>query len=151
LQRGGRVLAHLTFETVGDGDQQIALFKLNGELDVESGIISVGAPLKQRAVMRPEGFSLVQGGIVRTGISPGLLTLTNSSGHTKAELVADEQGLAGLSLLYDQKLIAELASAGRFNLSNPPKRDSSNLVLNDWGADFRSRLITPSEDTTRGK
>jgi hypothetical protein len=151
LQRGGRVLAHLTFETVGDGDQQIALLKLNGEVNVESGIISVGPPLKQRAAIRPEGFSLVQGGVVRAGISPGVLTLADSSGHTKAELVTDEQGLAGLSLIYDQKLIAELASAGRFNITDPPKRDSANLVLKDWGPDFKSRLITPSEDTTRGK
>jgi hypothetical protein len=151
LQRGSRVLAHLTFETVGDGDQQIAVLKLNGELNVESGVISVGPPLKQRAAIRPEGFSLAQGGIVRADISPGVLTLADRSGQTKAELVADEQGLAGLSLLHDQKLIAELASAGRFNVTNLPKRDSANLVLNDWGADFRSRLITPSEDTTRGK
>lgn len=153
LQSGGRALARLAFETVGDGDQQVAELKLNGEgaIILESGIISVGPPLKQRAAIRPEGFSLLQGGIVRAGISPGVLTLADSSGHTKAELAADEQGLAGLSLLYDQKLIAGLASADRFNASSPPKRDSANLILNDWGADFKSRLITPSGDTTRGK
>jgi hypothetical protein len=151
LQSGDRVLAHLTFETVGDGDQQVAMLKLNGEVNVESGIISVGPPLKQRAAIRPEGFSLVEGGVVRAGMSPGVLTLADSSGHTKAQLVADEQGLAGLSLIHDQKLIAELASAGKFNGTNPPKRDSANLVLQDWGPEFKSRLITPSGDTTKGK
>ncbi len=151
MQSGDRVLAHLTFETVGDGDQQIAFLKLNGEVNVESGIISVGPPLKQHAAIRPEGFSLVEGGVVRADISPGVLALADSSGHTKAQLITDEQGLTGLSLIHDQKLIAELASAGRFNSTNPPKRDSANLVLKDWGPDFKSRLITPSEDTTRGK
>ena len=150
LQRNGRDLAHLRFETVGDGDQQIAVLKLNGEVNVESGIISVGPSLKQHAAIRPEGISLVQGAIVRAGMSPGALTLADSSGHTKAEMSADE-GLAGLSLLHDQKLIAGLASAGRSNVNDPSKRDSANLVLNDWGADFKSRLITPSEDSTRGK
>lgn len=151
MMSGGRRLAQLTFETVGDGSQQVALLKLNGQVNVESGIISVGSPLKQRAAVRADGFSLIQGGIVRAGISPGALTLADASGRTKAQLIADDQGLAELSLTYDQKLIAQLASAGRFNVTDPPKRDSAGLVLNDFGADFKSRLITPSEDTTRGK
>lgn len=97
MMSGGRRLAQLTFETVGDGSQQVALLKLNGQVNVESGIISVGSPLKQRAADRADGFSLIQGGIVRGGISPGLLTLADASGRTKAELIADEQGLAALS------------------------------------------------------
>jgi hypothetical protein len=151
LQSGGRHLAELTFETVGDGSRQLALLKLNGELDVESGMISVGSPLKQRAAIRPDGFSLNQGGIVRAGVNPGALTLADPSGRTKAELIADDHGLTALSLIYDQKLIAQLASAGRFTVTNPPKRDSAGLVLNDFSADSKSRMITPSEDTTRGK
>lgn len=151
MQSGDKRLAQLTFETVGDGSQQAALLKLNGQLSVESGIISVGSPLKQRAAIRADGFSLVQAGIVRAGINPGSLTLADASGRTKAELMADDQGLAELSLTYDRKLIAQLASTGRLSVTDPPKRDSAGLVLNDFGADPKSRLITPSEDTTRGK
>jgi hypothetical protein len=58
LQSVGRRLAELKFETVGDGSKQLALLKLNGEVHVESGIISVGSPLKQRAAIRPDGFSV---------------------------------------------------------------------------------------------
>jgi hypothetical protein len=134
MQRGGRRLAQLSFETVGDGSQQAVVFKLNGFLNVESGSISVGSFPKLRAAIRPNGFSLVEGGIVRAGVNPG-----------------DEQGLAGLSLIHDQKVIAQLASTGRFIVTDPPKLDSANLALSDFGADFKSRLITPSEDTTRGK
>ncbi len=151
LQSGNRVLANLTFETVGDGDEEIALLKMTGEVNVESGIISVGSFPKQRAAIRPDGFSLLQEGIIRAGMNPGLLTLTGNSGHTKADLTADDEGLTGLSLSHNQKLIAQLASAGRFVVTNPPKRDSANLMLNDWGSEFKSRLITPSGDTASGK
>ena len=151
LQRGDRRLAQLTFETLGDASQQIASFKLNGEVHLESGIISVGSFPKLRAAIRPDGISLVEGSVVRASINPGVLTLADNSGHTKAELAADDQGLAGLSLLHDQKVIAQLASAGRFLATNPPKRDSANLMLNDWSPDFKSREITPSEDSIRGK
>lgn len=150
LQRGGRRLAQLTFETAGDGDEQIASFMLDGKVNVESGIISVGSVPKLHAAIRPDGFSLVEGGIMRASVNPGVVILTDRSGQTKAELSTDD-GLAGLSLLYDRKVIAQLASAGRFLATNPPKRDSANLALTDWSPDFKSRVITPSEDSTRGK
>jgi hypothetical protein len=151
LRSGGRSVAELSFETVGDGSRQLALLKLNGAVNVESGIISVGSPLKQRAAIRPEGFSLNQSGVVRVSLNPGLLSLADPTGRTKAELTADDQGLTALSLIYDQKLIAQLASVGKFTVTDPPKRDSAALGLNDFGVHPESRLITPAEDMIRGK
>jgi hypothetical protein len=150
LRSGGRPVAQLSFETVGDGSRQLALLKLNGEVAVESGVISVGSPLNQRVAIRPEGLSLNQGGIVRIALNPGLLSLADPTGRTKAELVADDQGLTSLTLIYDQKLLAQPASAGKFNVTDPPQRESAGLVLNDFSAPPKSRFITPSEETTRG-
>jgi hypothetical protein len=149
MERGGRRLAQLTFETVGDGAQQNVLLKMNGFVAVESGTISVGPPLNQHAAIHSDGFSIVQGGTIRAALNPGVLAVADSSERTKAELTADDQGLVGLSLLYDQKQIAALASAGRFFATNPPKRDAANLSLSDFGGNPKSRLLTPSEDTKR--
>src|SRR5262249_18448639 len=112
--------------------------------------ISVGSMLKQHAAIHPDGFSIAEGGTVRAGLNPGALTVANRSGVAKAELSADEEGLAGLTLIYDQKQIAALASAGKFFATNPRKLDAANLVLSDFGANFKSRMLTPSEDTIRG-
>ena len=150
LQSGGHQLAQLTFETVGDGEKHVALLKLSGGVTIDSGVIALTAG-KQRAMMRADGFSLNEEGVQRVTIAPGLLSLTDSGGHSKAELTADEQGMSGLTLLYNQKLIAELGSFGKFRAIDPPKRDSAALLLNDFGPGSNSRLITPSEDTIRGK
>jgi hypothetical protein len=65
--------------------------------------------------------------------------------------MADEQGLTSVSLVYNGSLLAELASEGRFISSDPPKRKSSALLLNDFNAAPKSRIISPSGDETRGK
>jgi hypothetical protein len=84
-------------------------------------------------------------------MSPGLLAVSDSSGHTKAHLSADDRGLSELALLYDQKVLAQLASGGILSATNPPKRDSAGLVLQDWSPDFKSRSFTAREDKTLGK
>ena len=146
LERNGSRLAQLTFETVGDGEQQVAFLKISGAMKVESGIIEVGSLLKRNTAIRPEGLTLVDGGTVRATLNAGTLSLLDKSGQTRADLTVDDRGLAGLSLAHDQKVIAQLASTGRFGGA---KRDSASLVLNDWGTTFTSHLITASEDKTQ--
>src|SRR5262249_9017459 len=128
LERNGRRLAQLTFDTVGDGGQQIALLKVSGAVKVESGIVQEGYLLKRSTAIRPEGLTLVDGGTVRATLNAGTLSLLDKSGQTRADLTVDDHGLAGLSLAHDQKVIAQIASAGRFGGA---KRDSASLVLND--------------------
>ncbi|MGA8072955.1 MAG: hypothetical protein WB995_05725, partial [Candidatus Acidiferrales bacterium] len=150
LEASGNPLARLTFETVGDGEKQMAILKIRGEVAMESGVITL-ADGKQRSAVRADGFSLTEGGIQQASIAPGLVSVADSTGHAKAQLSADNRGLSNLVLLYNQNVIAELGSFGNFRVEDPLKRDSAALMLNDFGSNSKSRLITPSEDTTRGK
>jgi hypothetical protein len=150
LSSSGKPLAQLSFITVGDGERQNVSLKLNGQISVESGIITVGTFGKQRVAIRPEGLLIDQGNAIRATLRNGLLSLADPTGRTTAEMSADEKGIVSLSLAYDRKVIAELGSEGRFVDSDPPKRTSSALMLNDFGPSPKSRMITPSSDDTRG-
>ena len=150
LSSGGKTLAQLSFITVGDGERQNVSLKLNGQISVESGIITVGAFGKQRVAIRPEGLLIDQGNATRATLKSGLLSLADPSGRTTAEMSADEKGIVALTLAYDRNVIAELGSEARFVDGDPAKRAAGAMMLNDFGA-AKSRMITAGGDETRGK
>lgn len=139
----GREIAGLNIETIGDGDRHAGRIKFSSTDDSKSTLSEEGLMIQssdpyQRSIT-------VRGSKGETAITPlGVMVPGGRFG-------VDQDGLVGLDMLDQNKLIASIGATGRFIHTVPPKRDSAALLLNDFGPDGKSHFITPSEAVVRGK
>lgn len=149
LSDGKKTLARLGFDAIGDSDNLEANLKLTGG-------VSAGAPGfaiqdgKDRALFHANLINFLQGTQPRATLSFDGLMLSDPHGKGRIVMSVPEAGMSSLTFLDRQNMILSLGALGNFRV-DPRRSDVGAILINDFGSDSRSRLITPTESELHTK
>ena len=142
----GKKLGQISFETIGDGEQQEVEMKLSGQVSVNRIFLEDG---KNRLALSAERVAFAEGYTPRATLTPYGVLLQDRGTRSQISLTTPSQGIGGLDFVEDGKLILALGPFEKFRADNPPRRDAGAIHIGDFGPAPKTRLITAEEPETR--